>query len=109
MMVYCTKCGAKNEEDAAVCVKCGAALGRVSAPPWSWERRRAEEECFGLPHGGAIAGLIIGVIIILAGFIFLLQETGVVKQAWDVFWPFIIIIFGILVLAGALYGLSRRY
>jgi uncharacterized membrane protein YvbJ len=107
-MVYCTKCGAKNAEDAVVCIKCGAALGRVSAPPWSRERRRAEEECFGLPHGGAIVGLVFGIIIILAGTIFLLQETGVVEKAWDVLWPFIIIIFGILVIAGALYGLSRR-
>ncbi|NIU84233.1 MAG: zinc-ribbon domain-containing protein, partial [Candidatus Thorarchaeota archaeon] len=46
-MVYCTKCGAKNADDAVVCVKCGVALGRVSAPPWSRERRRGEEECFG--------------------------------------------------------------
>lgn len=26
-MVYCTKCGTKNEEDAAWCFKCGAFLG----------------------------------------------------------------------------------
>ncbi len=64
-MVYCTKCGTKNEEDAAVCAKCGASLGAY--PPLRRERKRAEEECFGLPHGGAIAGLLIGTIIIIAG------------------------------------------
>ena len=105
-MVYCSKCGTKNEEDAAVCVKCGASLG--ARPAWRRERRRREKECFGLPHGGAIAGIVFGAIIIIAGFIFVLQETGVVTEAWDVLWPFIVIIFGILVLAGALYGLSRR-
>ncbi len=108
-MVYCTKCGTKNEEDAAVCVKCGASL--VARPAWRRERRRREkeeQECFGLPHGGAIVGLVFGVIIIIAGIIFVLQETGVVTEAWDILWPFIIIIFGILILAGALYGYSRR-
>jgi len=105
-MVYCSKCGTKNEEDAVVCVKCGASL--VTRPAWRRERGRREKECFGLPHGGAIAGIVFGAIIIIAGFIFVLQETGVVTEAWDVLWPFIVIIFGILVLAGALYGLSRR-
>ena len=31
------------------------------------ERRRKENECFGLPHGGSIAGLVLGLIIILWG------------------------------------------
>jgi len=97
-MVYCTKCGTKNEEDAAVCVKCGASL--VAYPPWRRARPRPEEECFGLPHGGAIAGLVIGIIIILVGLSSLLHID---------IWPLIIIIFGILIVAGALYGYSRRY
>jgi len=97
-MVYCTKCGAKNEEDAEVCVKCGAPL--VTQPPWKRQRRRAEEECFGLPHGGAIVGLIFGIIIILAGLSWLLHFE---------IWPFVVILFGILILAGALYRYSRGY
>jgi uncharacterized membrane protein YvbJ len=100
-MVYCTKCGTKNEEDAAVCVKCGASLG--ARPAWRRERRRAEQECFGLPHGGAIVGLIIGIIIIIAGISWL---AGIDLERY--FWPFIVIIFGILIVAGALYGYSRR-
>ena len=109
-MVYCTKCGTQNEEDAAVCVKCGASL--AAAPAWRPERRRREkeeQECFGLPHGGAIAGLVFGALIIIAGILFALQEWNVIEEVnWDNIWPFIIIIFGILVLAGALYGYSRR-
>jgi uncharacterized membrane protein YvbJ len=109
-MVYCTKCGTKNEEDAAVCVKCGASL--AAAPVWRPERRRREkeeQECFGLPHGGAIAGLVFGVIIIIAGILFALQEWNVIEEInWDQIWPFIIIIFGILVVAGAIYGYGRR-
>jgi len=100
-MVYCTKCGSKNEEDAAVCVKCGASL--VARPAWRRERRRpTEQECFGLPHGGLIAGLVIGIIIILAG----ISSLPGIDIPW---WPFVIIIFGILILAGALYRYGRRY
>ena len=98
-MVYCTKCGTKNEEDAVVCVKCGASL--VARPAWRRERRRPEEECFGLPHGGIIAALVIGIIIILAG----ISSLPGIEIEW---WPFLIIIFGILIVAGALYSYSRR-
>ena len=109
-MVYCTKCGTKNEEDAAVCVKCGASLAGL--PAWRRERRRREkeeQECFGLPHGGAIVGLVFGAIIIIAGLLFALQEWNVIKEIdWNHIWPFIIIIFGILVIAGAIYSYSRR-
>ena len=97
-MVYCTKCGTKNEEDAAVCVKCGAPL--AAYPTYRRAGRRPEEECFGLPHGGTIVGLVIGIIIILIGITSLVHID---------IWPLIIIIFGILILAGAMYRYSRRY
>ena len=104
-MVYCTKCGTKNEEDAAVCVKCGASL--VTRPAWRRERRRAEKECFGLPHGGAIVGLIIGIIIILVG---LSQVPGILPgiDLGKYIGPLIIIVVGVLIVAGALYTYSRR-
>ena len=85
-MVYCSKCDTKNEEDVKYCTKCGANLevlrekslerhtkewgeefGR-RAEEWGEQfGRRAEKECFGLPHGGAIVGVIIGIIIIIVG------------------------------------------
>jgi len=117
-MVYCTKCGAKNEDEASNCDNCGAPL-QVSRPEKrGWEEeieRRAEEfgeraekfgkrmegECFGLPGGGAIFGLLIGAIIVLVGLSELL--------GWQIdFGPMAIIIVGILFVAGAIYGLSRR-
>jgi hypothetical protein len=121
-MVYCTKCGAKNDEGVEYCIKCGANLWvsqekrferrveewgedfgrRVEA--WSEQfGRRGQEECFGLPHGGAIVGLIIGAIILLLGVSLLL---GI--EIWDYLWALIIIAIGILILAGAIYGLRRR-
>jgi len=110
-MVYCSKCGTKNAEDAEVCAKCGARL-EVSMEK-KFERRveewgeqfgkRAEEECFGLPHGGAIVGLIIGIIIIIAGISWV---AGIdLGRYW---WALIVIVFGILIVAGALYSYSRR-
>jgi len=108
-LVYCTKCGAKNEEDAVVCVKCGASL-ETAPPSRRYERRHKEEECFGIPQGGTIVGLAIGVIILLWGLIWLLQQPGidVIPSGMSV-WPFAIIIFGTLIIIGAYYGLRRRY
>jgi len=106
-MVYCTKCGTKNEDTALVCIKCGASLETGTYVSRRQERRRAEEECFGLPHGGIIIGLVIGVIILLWGAF---QLAGQMKWITTVpeIGPFIIIIFGLLIVLGALYRLSRR-
>jgi len=119
-MVYCSKCGTKNEEAADTCVKCGAKL--IGQREENWEKRlengaeefgkraevwgenvgkRMEDECFGLPHGGAIFGLVFGIIIIVAGIFWI---TGITLEIW----PFFIVIVGILILAGALYNLTRK-
>ena len=106
-MVVCTKCGAKNEEEAKYCVKCGLNL-ETGAPSPRRRKHKQEEECFGIPRGGTIVGLAIGVIIILWGLIWLL-ETAFPEQMPDVqIGPFAAIVFGILILVGAIYGLSRR-
>ena len=63
--------------------------------------RRKENDCFGLPSGGSIFGLIIGVIIILVG----LQQIF----DWNIdISSYVIIIVGILVASGALFKLTRR-
>jgi len=120
-MVYCTKCGAKNPDDAKVCSQCGAPLyslkegeqpRKVEKECFGTRRReepykRVEEECFGIPRGGAIAGIVFGLIIIIFGLsLFLEAYTDLPPIPW---WSFIIIIFGILMVIGALYGLRRRY
>jgi uncharacterized membrane protein YvbJ len=121
-MVYCTNCGTKNEEATLHCVKCGAKL--VSKEE-TWDKRmekwgeefgkRAEEwgkdfgrrtdrGCFGLPYGGVIFGLLIGVIVILVGVTALLTEVDVARF----FWPLVLVVFGLLIATGALYRLTRR-
>jgi uncharacterized membrane protein YvbJ len=119
-MVYCTKCGTKNPDDAKNCTQCGAALyaaGETRQERYEdtcGGRRRAgepytrmEHECFGIPGGGAIVGIAIGIIILLAGVIWFMQQTNVLPSNVSV-WPFAAIIFGILIVIGALYGLRRR-
>ena len=96
LMATCTECGTENEEGAKYCVNCGAALGRMER-----RERRPRDECFGLPHGGAIFGLFIGAIIILWG---LSQLAG-----WQIeIGTFAIIVIGLLIVAGAIYGLTKR-
>jgi Na+/proline symporter len=100
-LVYCPKCGTKNEDTATFCIKCGASLQTGTYTSRRYERRRAEGECFGLPHGGAIAGIVIGLIIMIWG-VLLLGGWGTSD-----FWIVIIIIIGILMIAGAAYRLTR--
>jgi uncharacterized membrane protein YvbJ len=99
-MVYCSECGTNNEDDKDFCVKCGAAL-YPDRRTWRRRDREKKDDCFGLPHGGTIAGIIFGLIIILVG------ANALFGWRLD-FGPLMIIIFGILVLAGAVYGMTRR-
>ncbi|MFH1821697.1 MAG: zinc-ribbon domain-containing protein [Methanobacteriota archaeon] len=117
-MVYCQKCGTKNPEKAKDCKKCGARLypldKAVEAQAKTCfgqrqERERHEDECFGLPHGGAIFGIIIGAIIIIVGISSLLGRLfNWTVDVWNTIWPALIIIIGVLIVAGAIYVMSKR-
>lgn len=65
--------------------------------------RRQRNECFGLPGGNIIVPLIIGVILILAG---LSSIFGF--QFWQYLWPALIIVLGLLIIAGAIYRARRK-
>jgi uncharacterized membrane protein YvbJ len=106
-MVYCTKCGTQNEDTAEFCVKCGANLQTGTYASRRYERRRMEHECFGLPHGGAIVGLAIGVIVLLWGIATMAQQMGWITETPSL-WFIVIIIFGVLLIVGAVYGMSRK-
>lgn len=101
--MYCPKCGFKNQDEAEFCSNCGANL-KISGSERRITRRQREDECFGLPHGGAIVGLLFGIIIILWG---LTQVPGLFPEGFE-FWWLIIIIFGVLIIAGSLYKSGRR-
>jgi uncharacterized membrane protein YvbJ len=104
LMVYCSKCGTKNEDDAMVCVNCGASLETGARLTRRYERHM-EQECFGIPRGGSIVGMIIGLIIVLLGVSWILSAYYNIKLE---IWPIVAIIFGILIIVGAYYGMRRR-
>jgi len=97
-LVYCTKCGAQNPDDAQVCVSCGQALYPTRYP----REKREREACFGLPS--AWGSIILGLFVVVLGLGFFLQ------QWWRIdIWPgFFLIFIGILILAGAAYRASRK-
>ena len=112
-MVYCPKCGAQNEDEASICVSCGAALKVSRRHKRGWEEgikmrpkefgpraervgRRMEDECFGLPGDGSIVGVLIGLAIIIVGASELF--------GWNIdIGPFAIIAVGVLIVAVVLY------
>lgn len=109
-MVTCQACGAMNDEDAVFCAKCGASL----EPTTTRKRRQAdcfggpegpEDECFGLPYGGAICGIILGIFIILFAASFFIPQLAVLISNW---WYLFLGIIGVLLIVGAIYSISRR-
>ncbi|WP_455364002.1 zinc ribbon domain-containing protein [[Eubacterium] cellulosolvens] len=72
-MVYCSRCGTKNKDEAEHCIKCGVALYSVGDLKEREETcfgqpdKYVEEECVKVPHIGEIAGIIVGIFIILIG------------------------------------------
>jgi len=113
-LVYCPKCGTKNEDDVKFCVQCGAPLyekevskAKAEERCFGSKERREMETCFGLPYAGQIFGIVIGVLIIIWGLIWVLQQSGIIPRTVEI-WPFAVMIVGILIIAGAIYGLRRR-
>ena len=109
-MVYCTKCGTKNEENVKSCINCNESLMITQTARGNRKRKedncfgsQKENDCFGLPHGGAIGGILIGLIIVLWGLSSFLDISF-----GSYMWPIIIIIFGTLMVIGALYSMNRR-
>lgn len=115
-MVYCTKCGAKNEENSKVCASCGQSLSPAepqtkgkSDDECFGPRRDMEEECFGLPRGGAVFTILIGLVVVVIGAAYLLgQYYGWSVDVWQSFGPAMIIVIGILIVVGALYRAGKR-
>ncbi len=107
-MVYCNKCGTKNDDTATHCSNCGAPLYTVGERYPGSDReyyRRMEHECFGIPNGAMVAWIVFGIIIILAGLAVFLQVTyGISVDLW----PIILIIIGVLIVIGGL-STHRRH
>jgi len=99
-MIYCQKCGAKNEDTAVRCVQCGESL-YVTRPERS---KREEEMCFG--GRGPWGSVVAGVVIILIGFAFLAQQMY--HMAWERMWPVFLVVIGLAIIIGAVVSYPRR-
>jgi len=107
-MVYCHECGTKNDDDAEYCSKCGTSLKDSDDRDEIYRRRRERRhrhrnEFFGLPNGSMIVGLLFGILLILFG---VSSFYGI--ALWRYIWPIIIVIVGILIVAGAISNYARR-
>jgi uncharacterized membrane protein YvbJ len=106
-MVYCTKCGTNNAEGATVCVNCGAPLYGMSAEGRShWGHRQYAREYYGFHRRSrALTTLIIGIVIVLIGFSFLLNEIFNISIPW---WEIILILLGVWFIARAVMRMGRK-
>jgi hypothetical protein len=105
-MVYCTKCGTNNAEGATVCVQCRTPLYGTSGEGRLYWRYEWYEREYGFHRrSGAIAGIVIGLIIIFVGFSLLVAELYDINIPWG---PIIIILFGVFILVRLFQGRRRR-
>jgi uncharacterized membrane protein YvbJ len=133
IMIYCTKCGTKNNPTENYCVKCGAPLEKSNkswdqkvdqwgenvgnkaekwgedfgrrAEKWGEEfEKQAQDGCFGLAKNMAILGIILGIIIILAGILLL---VGI--QLLRILGSLMILAFGLIILVTALKYLTKKH
>jgi hypothetical protein len=115
-MPYCPNCGTYNEGSHGMCTGCREPLydvGQERIPRGdthfgSHRQGLADEEYFGLPHGRAIVRMFIGSIILIFGVAWVLSLTFNISIDVGKFLPFLVIIFALLIIAGAIYELRYR-
>ena len=125
-MRYCTKCGANIGEEMAFCPKCGASLKVKEAPAEAvssvaYRRGRTEkhektektektekhEKTEKYERTGIIGQFIVGLILILVGFVLYLQVAGYIQGR--AVWALFVVIVGILIIAGTLVATSTAW
>lgn len=105
-MIHCTKCGTGNEDNATVCINCNAFLHSQSPKEkLDMKPRCCEGERGYRRWGGALIGILIGVIVILIGFSLLIRQLYDISIPWL---ELIMIFFGIYLVIRALTKMNRK-
>jgi len=98
-LVYCTKCGTENDEDATECKNCGALLKppayRYRRDDWDFD-----DDCFGGRRRGTWP-MIIGIFLIILGATSLLEDVFW-WASFDFLWPLFIIAIGVLIVTNSM-------
>lgn len=101
-MVNCPHCGAEIDEGNKFCSKCGTDLTQQQKGEPQSRRKYIDERkaCFGPPgSGGGLWGAISGGIFIIG--------IGVLWY-FDLWWPGILILIGLMAIIGATLAYTRR-
>jgi len=108
-MVYCAKCGEKNEDTAKFCNKCGSSLTGTKKDIEKNMENRCEEECSGGKDSGHGWRIFWGLVIIIFGIWIIFElvlknlADNITELAWIneisfPFWWVIGAIFGLLII-----------
>jgi uncharacterized membrane protein YvbJ len=103
-MVYCQRCGKKNEDAAQFCNQCGSSLHGPSGPSRRKPEDQCEEECGGSKQGNAV---FWGIIILLVG-LWIIFEFGLKRiegmpdwiYSLEIWWLIPLVIGLAIILAG---------
>ena len=108
-MVYCPKCGKKNEDDAKFCSSCGASLTAKKDYEKEWEDR-CEKECSRGPHAPIIWGIIVVLIGLWIIFEFVLEKIpGMPSWVSDFpFWGIFALLVGIMIIIWGLRMMTKK-
>lgn len=99
-MVYCTKCGTLNPDDANVCSHCGAPIQRSAAGPeecgpyWRHRHHHTHEEYYSRRHGD-FGALFAGTIVVILGLALFFSQYYNVPFNWDATWAVMLILLGL--------------
>ncbi|MFQ5911197.1 MAG: zinc-ribbon domain-containing protein [Thermoplasmata archaeon] len=109
-MVYCSKCGQQNADEATYCSSCGTTL---KAPQWGARRKpdvECSEECSGGPRSDRIFwGVILALVGLWILFEFGLKNiSGMPQWVYDFqFWWIIPVIIGLAIIVAGLRMVLR--
>jgi ribosomal protein L37E len=104
-IVYCTKCGTNNVDSRTVCVQCGVPLYGTSGKsrPY-WNGGHYERDYSYHRRGRPYIGILIGLILILAGLSVLVSELYGIHIPWL---PVVLILVGVFILLRLFHVRSR--